>query len=184
MRAFLGRTPKVGYFRPIIDDVSEGQVDNHINTVKSHFDLDIELEDMYCYTRSQVLEKYNQGKEGDLFDEVITCYKTMQERFDFVIVEGTDFSEDNSIIEFDINVLICKNLGIPAVIVANGMDKKVHEITGNLRLAYDTFTAKDVKVLGVVANKVDEVQITAVKDKLEGMIPKSLVQLLRKWLKN
>ena len=178
MRAFLGRTPKVGYFRPIIDDVSEDQVDNHINTVKSHFDLDIELEDMYCYTRSQVLEKYNQGKEGDLFDEVITCYKTMQERFDFVIVEGTDFSEDNSIIEFDINVLICKNLGIPAVIVANGMDKKVHEITGNLRLAYDTFTAKDVKVLGVVANKVDEIQITAVKDKLEGMMPKSLEQIV------
>ena len=48
MRAFLGKTPKVGYFRPIIDDPKENKIDNHINTVKSHFDLDLELEEMYC----------------------------------------------------------------------------------------------------------------------------------------
>ena len=33
MRMLLGKTAKVGYFRPIIDDNEEGEMDNHINTV-------------------------------------------------------------------------------------------------------------------------------------------------------
>lgn len=178
MRAFLGKTAKVGYFRPIIDDLAEGEIDNHINTVKSHFDLDITIEEMYCYTRSQVLEKYNQGKEGDVFDGVIEHYKTLQERFDFVIVEGTDFSQENSIIEFDINVLICKNLGIPVVVVSNAAGKKVNEASGNLRLAYDTFKVKEVEVLAVLVNKVAEQDVKAITVKLQEMMPDSLQQIV------
>ncbi len=171
MRAFLGKTPKVGYFRPIVDDFEEGKIDNHINTVRTHFDIQLEVDEMYGFTRSEVLEKYNKGEEGDVFDSVIEQYQNLQERFDLVIVEGTDFSENNSIIEFDINVLICKNLGIPVVIVANSSDKKIKEISGNLRLAYDTFKAKEVEVLGVVANKVKEEEAYDVSLKLKDIMP-------------
>lgn len=177
MRAFLGKTPKVGYFRPIIDDFEAGKIDNHINTVKSHFDLKIDVEEMYGFKRSQVLEKYNEGKEGDIFDQLIQQYQKLQERFDFVVVEGTDFSENNSIIEFDINVLISKNLGIPVVIVANGTDKKAKEIAGVLRLAYDTFKGKDVEVLGVVANKVKEEKITDIVQKIAKIMPSDVQQI-------
>lgn len=178
MRAFLGKTPKVGYFRPIIDDFEEGKVDNHIQTVKSHFDLKTDVNEMYGFTRSQVLEKYNEGKEGDIFDSLIQQYQKLQEGFDFVVVEGTDFSENNSIIEFDINVLICKNLGIPVVIVANGTDKKVKEIAGNLKLAFDTFKGKDVEVLGVVANKVTEGETADVAEKIKEIIPTDVQQII------
>ena len=178
MRAFLGKTPKVGYFRPIIDDFETGEIDNHIHTVKSHFDLKTDVNEMYGFTRSQVLEKYNQGKEGDIFDSLIQQYQKLQERFDFVVVEGTDFSENNSIIEFDINVLICKNLGIPVVIVANGTDKKVKEISGNLKLAFDTFMGKDVEVLGVVANKVSETNVVDVVAKIQEIIPTTIQQMV------
>lgn len=171
MRAFLGKTPKVGYFRPIIDDFEEGEIDNHVNTVKSHFDIQLEVEEMYGFTRSEVLEKYNKGEEGEVFDTVIEQYQSLQERFDLVLVEGTDFSENNSIIEFDINVLICMNLGIPVVIVANSFKKKVKEISGNLRLAYDTFKAKEVEVLAVVANKVKEEKADDVLEKLREIMP-------------
>ena len=41
MRMLLGKTAKVGYFRPIISDYEEGELDNHINTVVSHFELDL-----------------------------------------------------------------------------------------------------------------------------------------------
>jgi len=113
MQSFLGKIPKVGYFKPIIDDLKEGEIDNHINTVKTHFELESENQDFFCFTRSQVLKKYNEGKEGEIIDTIIQQYQNLQEIYDFVIVEGTDFTEDNSIIEFDINVVISKNLGIP-----------------------------------------------------------------------
>ena len=154
MRMLLGKVARVGYFRPIIDDPKEGEVDNHINTVISHFELDINFKNAYAFTRSEVLQKYNKGKSGEIIDEIIRKYKNLEERFDFILVEGTDFSDEGSIIEFDINVIIAKNLGIPAVIVASGVDKKNEEIVGNLKLAFDTFNSKDVEVLAMVANKV------------------------------
>ncbi|SHI49222.1 phosphate acetyltransferase [Aquimarina spongiae] len=154
MRMLLGKVARVGYFRPIIDDPKEGEVDNHINTVISHFELDINFKKAYAFTRSEVLQKYNKGKSGEIIDEIIRKYKNLEERFDFILVEGTDFSDEGSIIEFDINVIIAKNLGIPAVIVASGVDKKNEEIVGNLKLAFDTFNSKDVEVLAMVANKV------------------------------
>ncbi len=154
MRMLLGKVARVGYFRPIIDDPKEGEVDNHINTVISHFELDINFKNAYAFTRSEVLQKYNQGKSGEIIDGIIRKYKNLEERFDFILVEGTDFSDEGSIIEFDINVIIAKNLGIPAVIVASGIDKKNEEIVGSLKLAYDTFNSKDVEVMALVANKV------------------------------
>lgn len=156
MRMLLGKVARVGYFRPIIDDPKEGEVDNHINTVISHFELDINFKKAYAYTRSEVLQKYNQGKSGEVIDEIIRKYKNLEERFDFILVEGTDFSDEGNIIEFDINVIIAKNLSIPAVIVASGIDKQNDEIVSNLKLAYDTFNSKDVEVLAMVANKVTQ----------------------------
>ncbi len=154
MRMLLGKIAKVGYFRPIINDPSEGDVDNHINTVISYFELDIDFKNAYAFTRSEVLQKYNKGKSGEVIDGIISTYKSLEEKFDFILVEGTDFSDEGSIIEFDINVIIAKNLGIPAVLVASGIDKKNKEIVGNLKLAFDTFNSKDVEVLAVVANKI------------------------------
>ncbi len=154
MRMLLGKVAKVGYFRPIIDDPKEGEIDNHINTVISHFELDINVKNAYAFTRSEVLQKYNQGRAGAIIDGIIEKYKNLEEKFDFILVEGTDFSDEGSIIEFDINVIIAKNLGIPSIIVASGLDKTNKEITGNLKLAYDTFISKDAEVVAVVANKV------------------------------
>ncbi len=167
MRTFLGRNPRVGYFRPIIDDLEEGEVDNHINTVLTHFELDITQEEAYGFTRSEVLTKYNDGKEGEVFDTLIEKFKHLEERFDFIVVEGTDFSDEHSIIEFDINVLICKNFGIPAIVVSNGYQKKANEVTRKTKLAYDTFKSKDVEVSAVVVNKVAENSLDAVQDKLD-----------------
>lgn len=154
MRMLLGKVARVGYFRPIIDDPKEGEIDNHINTVISHFELDINFKNTYAFTRSEVLQKYNQGRPGAIIDGIIEKYKNLEEKFDFILVEGTDFSDEGSIIEFDINIIIAKNLGIPSIIVASGVDKTKEEIAGNLKLAYDTFTSKDAEVVAVVANKV------------------------------
>ena len=128
MRMLLGKTAKVGYFRPIIDDLEEGEMDNHINTVISHFEIDINYKNTFAYTRNEVLDLYNQGKSGQVIDEIIKKYKYLESRFDFVLVEGTDFSHENSSLELDINILISKNLSIPVIIVSQGDKKDVKSI--------------------------------------------------------
>ena len=92
MRMLLGKTPKVGYFRPIIDNVKKGKKDNHINTIISHFQLDIDPNDAYAFTRSEFITMRNNGKEGEIFDTIISKYKALEDKNDFMLVEGTDFS--------------------------------------------------------------------------------------------
>lgn len=171
----LGKTAKVGYFRPIIDDVKKGKKDNHINTVISHFELDINPDDAFAFTRSQFIKKRNEGKEGEIFDRIIEKYKAIEEKNDFVLVEGSDFSGEGVAIELDANILIAKNLGIPAIIVSSGVGKTLDEFINGLHLAYDSFKEKDVEVLAVVANKVQEINIELVREGIEKNLPKSVL---------
>ena len=170
MRMLLGKTATVGYFRPIIEDHEPGEMDNHINTVISHFDIDINYKKTFAYTRSQVLDLYNQGKSGEVIDEIIKKYKYLEERFDIILVEGTDFSHENSSLELDINILISKNLGIPVIIVSQGDKKDIKEIVDSVQLAHDTFK-EDVDVLSIMTNKIDINNISILKDQLNQRIP-------------
>ncbi|MFD1616361.1 phosphate acetyltransferase [Gelatiniphilus marinus] len=169
MRMLLGKTAKVGYFRPIIEDTEDGEMDNHINTVISYFDIDINYKKTYVYTRNEVLDLYNQGKSGDVIDEIIKKYKYLEERFDIVLVEGTDFSHENSSLELDINILISKNLGLPVIIVSQGDGKDIKEIVDNVQLAHDTFK-DEVDVLSIMTNKVNPDYLTDLKIQLKNRI--------------
>ena len=174
MTMLLGKTARVGYFRPIIDDMENGEMDNHINTVILHFDLKIDFESAYVYTRSEVLAKQNQGGSGEILDTIIRKYKEIEANFDFVLVEGTDFSDEGSITEFDINILIAKNLGIPVIMIASGIGKNVEELVGNLCLACKTFKEKDVEVLAVFANKVSKDRLEEVSSRLANSFSKEV----------
>lgn len=171
MHLLLGKTAKVGYFRPIIDDYGPGGKDNHINTVISHFGIQMEYNEAYACTRSEVIQKHNQDKSDEVLDKIIEKYKAIESRFDFILVEGTDFSGEGSIIEWDINVYMAKNLGIPTVILASGVGKTLEELVDNLYLAYDSFTNKGVEVLMVVANKVEPQNVTLVTNGLLKALP-------------
>ena len=175
MQMLLGKAAKVGYFRPIIDDYPEGVKDNHINTILSYFNIPMQYEEAYAFTRSEVIHKNNQNKEDEVLDKIIDKYKAIEERFDFVLVEGTDFSGEGAIIEWDINLLMAKNLGIPTIILASGVGKTLEELVNNIYLAYDSFKDKEVEVLMVVANKVQPENIEVVQKSLEAHLPKDIL---------
>jgi phosphate acetyltransferase len=171
MSMLIGKTAKVGYFRPIIEDFEDGKLDNHIETVINHFRLDIAFEDAFAITKSKLIKKKNKGKIGEVLDLIIEKYKKLEEQFDFVLVEGTSFSGEGTVIELDMNVLIAKNLGIPTVIVGSGVGKTLEELIDSLYLAYDSFKVKDVEVLAVIANKVQLENIKLVTNGLKSSLP-------------
>src|SRR5690606_4575949 len=88
MQSLLGKAAKVGYFRPIIDDFKPGKIDNHINTVSTYFNLDMKFEDSYTFTRSEVIRKKNENKDDEIIGKIIEKYKSLEARFDFILVEG------------------------------------------------------------------------------------------------
>ena len=167
MQLLLGKMVKVGYFRPVIDDVETGKIDNHINTIISHFNIDITVEDAYALTQSQVVDMFNDNRQGDILDTIISKYKQLEKRFDFILVEGSDFSSDGSIIEFDLNIDIAKNLGIPVILIDNGKGKTLEEFCGNLESAVNTYIQKGIEILGVVANKIRSENLDLVNKRIK-----------------
>ncbi|MFZ3575910.1 phosphate acetyltransferase [Tenacibaculum finnmarkense] len=174
MQLLLRKKPKVGYFRPIIDNPIAGKKDNHINTIVNYFNIKCAYDDCYAFTRSELINKLNDDKEDEVISTIIEKYKILEQENDFVIVEGTDFSDHGAIIEMDLNVLIAKNLGIPVIIVSGGLNKTLDDFIQGLRLTYDSFVNKEAKVISVVANKIEASNIDAIIKEVGKNLPKDV----------
>ena len=175
MQMLLAKGAKVGYFRPIIGEAYADKKDNHIETIRNYFNLSFETSSAYAYTRNEVTIKRNEGAIDEILDTIIKKYKAIEAENDFVLVEGTDFSTESHAFELDANVLIAKNLGIPAIIVGSAEGKSVGEAIGTLHLAYDSFKDKEVKVLGLVANKVEKNKLKLLKKGLKRNLHKDVL---------
>ena len=169
MQLALTKLPKVGYFRPIIDDSKK---DNHIETLFKHFKIQQAYESAYAFTQSEYLDHINQGKQDELLDTIIARYKKLEEQYKFILVEGSDFSSEGNFLEFDFNVLIAKNLGLPAILIGSGLGKNKKEFSASLQLAYTAFREEEVEVLPVIANKIKPKNVELVQHLLKELLPK------------
>ncbi len=172
MHELLGKTPKVGYFRPIIEDLPEGEKDNHILTAMEHFKLQSDYKDHYALTMNEVIHLMNEGKESEVMERIIKKYKVLEERCDFILIEGSDFTVNESVmIEFSLNVDIAASLNVPVIIVGSGIGKTLNEFTDSLHLAYEAFKDRNVKVISIIANKILKKNIKIVNDNTKKTFP-------------
>jgi len=174
LRMMLTKSAKVGYFRPIITVDKKDEVDNHINTAINFFNLDMTYDDCFAYHQHEIVRLLSQGKEETVIQKVIEKFKILETKFDYVLVEGTDFSGAGGFTELDVNLMIAKNLGIPVLIVGAGNGKTKSEFIHNLQLSYKSFTDKEVDVIGIIANKTEEDEIEFIGNELKKIIPKKV----------
>ena len=175
MNMLSGKTKKIAYFKPVINEPPEKSKDLHIETIASHFGLTINYEDMYAFTRDQVLHYRSEGNLAYVIDRIISKYKKLEETHDFILVEGTDFMGEGLSFEFDANVSIAKNLGIPVFLILNGEGYSVDETVTSLLSNYQTFNDKEVQVLAVLANKINPVITEELETELSKRLPKDLL---------
>jgi phosphate acetyltransferase len=165
MHKMLGKMPKVGFFKPIVED---DILDAHTQMMLANFDLKITYEQATGITRSTAIQMINQGKTGEIIDILIEKYKQLEDQSDFVLVEGTDFKNEGGLAELNINVLIAKNFGLPVILIGNGIEKTKTELQDIMQMAYNSYTEKDVQVIAIINNKIlpenREVAIAAMKE--------------------
>ena len=174
LRMMLTKSTKVGYFRPIINEFDNNGYDEHTNTAINFFNLDTNYKDCFAYKQSEVVALLSEGKEDEVIQKVIEKYKKLEANYDYVLVEGTDFSGEGGIIELDINLMIAKNLNIPALIVGSGNGKKKKDFINTMQLSYNSFISKEVDVIGIVANKIEEDEVNYIREELIKSFPEQL----------
>ena len=170
-KLLLSKVSRVGYFRPIINDQPQGKRDNHIETMLKYFNIDMEYKEAYGFTMSQVVKYMNRNQEARLIEKIIEQYKALEEKFDFVLVEGSDFADKGVAIEFELDIEIAKNLALPTILVSSAKDKELKDAVSNLDLAVKTCAELDVNVRSVFMNRVPENDMAEMKKELEAVIP-------------
>jgi phosphate acetyltransferase len=174
MNLLVSKTDKLAYFKPVVS-TQRSQIDTHLDTIARHFELKTPYEEMFAFTRDEVLKYQNAGKESYVIDTIIEKFKKLQERYDFVVVEGTDFMGGTTNLEFDGNISIAKNLGLPVVLIVKGEGKTVTEIIDTSITTAKSFLDEGVQILTVVANKVDPDQEEEIKNQLIQSLPKGII---------
>ncbi|MCC3158314.1 phosphate acetyltransferase [Hymenobacter sp. 15J16-1T3B] len=167
----LSKAQKVGYFKPVVNAATADKRDAHIDTVLRYFQLPTAYEDTFAYTGAQVLQLMESERQGEMIDTIIRRYKQLEDEHDFIVVEGTDFVGQGTAFEFDLNVTIAKNLGVPVLLVVSGEGKTTAQIISSTLTALRGFEAREVPVLTVVANKVGPEQVADVQQLLRAQLP-------------
>ncbi len=150
----LAKARKVAYFKPIIniDPIKARDVD--IETIVNYFDLPIHYDDTYAFTREHAMRQMEGSRLGDMINTVIGKVKKLEEAYDFIVIEGSDYLGEGTAFEFETNITIAKNLNAPVVMVVSGENKTTAEIVNTTQAMLRNFKRQDVQVLSVVINKV------------------------------
>ncbi len=145
----------VGFFRPIINARVEVKIDHDIHLILTRFQLPQTPEEAFAYTLEESRDLINQGKHYLLMEQILSRYKALEKKVDFVLCEGTDFMGTDSAFEYDINAEIAANLGSPVILVANGQKKTPKQIIAQTQLSIDTFTEKGLDILATIINRAE-----------------------------
>ena len=162
----LAKARKVGYFKPIINEDAEGKKDSDIETMVNHFGLQIPYQDTFAFTRQEAMRQMEKEAGGEMINTIIEKVKKLEDAYDCVVIEGSDYLGEGTAFEFETNVTIAKNLNAPVVIVVSGENKTVDQMINTLQAVQRNFENRDVQLLAVIANKVNKEMVANVKQQL------------------
>ncbi|MBS7566904.1 phosphate acetyltransferase [Mucilaginibacter sp. Bleaf8] len=171
----LGKAQKIGYFKPIVSRNAQERKSDHIQTVLSYFDLPISYEDANAFSWEEAMRLSEDESQGEMIDTIIRKYKKLEDKYDFTVIEGSDYRGEGTAFEFEVNASIAKNLGAPAIVVISGENKTTPQIVNAAITVVRNFDAREIQVLALIANKVSQAQIDDIRELLAAQLPPEII---------
>ncbi|MGK7943192.1 MAG: phosphate acetyltransferase [Microcystaceae cyanobacterium] len=162
----LKKTAKVGFFRPIISDPIDNQLDEDIELIRQHFNLAQSYEMSFGVEESEVADLLSHHQFDSVLEKIISQYKALEKLCDFIVCEGSDYLGENSAFEFNINTEIAKNLGCPILILGSAYQRTVEDALHPVSLSHETFLEKDCPIVGIILNKAKSDETLALRTTL------------------
>ncbi|MBU4330100.1 MAG: phosphate acetyltransferase [Acidobacteria bacterium] len=154
MEMLLRNVKNVAFFRPLIN-VEDGteNIDHDLLLLSTYFKLETPYKEMFGFTTKQALEYISSGRYEQLMEEIVAKYNSLADKYDFVLVEGTDFEGSTSAFELDINADIINNLGCPVILVATERNKSEEETIRAIEMSYESMCEKSCNIVATVINR-------------------------------
>jgi len=154
MEMLLRNVDKTAFFRPLVN-VRDDKQDHDIKLISSYYKLNIPYDQMYAFTTDEANKLIALGKYSELLEGIVDKYKALEEKYDFVLVEGTDYEGSTSAFEFDINADIANNLGCPVLLVANSFGKTDEVTLRSIELSLESLADKGTNVVSIILNRMN-----------------------------
>ncbi|GIZ14287.1 phosphate acetyltransferase [Capnocytophaga catalasegens] len=150
MQMIMRNTANVGYFKPILDRKD----DDFIKTIISHFKLNMTEQEAFAFSQNQLNQLQNDGNIDEVYDIIIKKYKALEQKFDFVLVDGIGFAEETNTFGINFNISLAQSLNIPALVVLKDNFSSEEELVNHIQIEINTILEKEVRILSVFVNKV------------------------------
>ncbi len=150
---------RIGFFRPVgrpyqLAGSDKIVPDRDVHLMHEVYRLDCEPVEMIGATAQEVDALQSAGRLAELHEKILSAYKRLEEKVDFILCEGTDFLSAASVTEDDFNSNVARDLNSPVLLVVDGSSGDVEKVYSKARVGLDCFQGKGCEVLAVVVNKV------------------------------
>ncbi|MBE9137077.1 phosphate acetyltransferase [Nodosilinea sp. LEGE 07088] len=172
---FLRKTTKVNFFKPVIQSAhpspapgksSPGQ-DEDIALILQHFGLQQTDEESFGLRSHQINNLRGRHQIDQAIAGILDKFKVLEHRGDFVLCEGSDYLDEGTAFEFNLNQEIAKNLGCPILVLGNADHRSVDESIRLVQIAVDAYRKHHCQIAGIVLNKAAPEQVDRLKTALE-----------------
>ena len=163
----LRKTNKVAFFRPVIRQQPLDEPDEDINLILSYFALNQEYDRAFGLYVEEVQELIEGGNYDKILDKIFDKYKNLEQNYDFILCEGSDYLGRVSAFEFNLNTEIAKNLGCPILILGNAERRSIQEAIAPVKMSLESYLARECQVIGIVLNKANSELLSQLSIALE-----------------
>src|SRR5438270_5617806 len=150
MEMLAGRAKEVAFFGPIVGSGEEP--DPQIELIRTRYELPTTYGEMHALSAGEAHAMIAAGRHGELEQQVFDAYKQLEERFEVMVCEGTDFVGVLPALDFDLNASLANQLGCPVLVVLRG--SSVSGIASAVRVAKASLAQRGCELFGVIVNRV------------------------------
>lgn len=154
----------VGVFRPILSGIYAK--DPLTELLIDHYNLDITYEEACPFTYADMQEHLALGALDHIQAEVLARYRAMAQKYDFVLIIGTDFVGPTASTELELNASLAANLASPVLMVVSGKAETSTDIDTQIDHSAHVLSDNGCVQVAAIANRVNTDMIEVVRSGL------------------
>ena len=150
--SLVKRANRVGFFRPIFKgDIAAN--DPMVRLMRENFNL-AENQVGGAVSLDEALNLIAEGKAEEISSRAVAEYAKVAANSDVVVVDGAYLTNQNALaVEFDLNVQISRDLGLPVIAVLGAHEATVAEAVNAVDVARSELLAAKADLFAVIVNR-------------------------------
>ena len=154
----------VGIFRPLTTVGAAGETDLVVDLLVNQPGIHQTYEEALGVTYEAAREDADEA-----LHQIVERFGQLTDRFEVIVVVGSDYADVASGTELSFNAKIAANLGSPVVLVVHGRGRTPEQIQAAAESAVAELQANHARTVAVIANRVDAADAGAIRTVLGGL---------------